>query len=127
MKRFFFPAVLFFALTPVCTAMAQSTVPTSETFSHPLENQNTSALSLLNPNANPLNLPTSTEQVQIQTTQPITLQQALDLAKRNNQSLEAERLVLERQRAALDQALAEKSPTLTLGRDFIFRDSVSFP
>ncbi|HEY9667325.1 MAG TPA: hypothetical protein V6C91_11005 [Coleofasciculaceae cyanobacterium] len=127
MKDFFFPAVLFLALMPVCSTMAQSSVPTSETFSHPLENQNTSAPDFLNPNVNPFNLPTSTEQVQIQTTQPITLQQALDLATRNKQSLEVERLILQRQRAALDQAVAEKSPTLTFGRDVILRDSVSFP
>lgn len=127
MQRFFLPTILFLALTPICSAMAQSSVPTSETFSHPLENRNTSAPDFLNPNVNPLNLPTSAEQVQIQTTQPITLQQALDLATRNNQSLKVERLVLERQRAALDQAAAEKSPTLTFGRDFILRNSVSFP
>lgn len=69
----------------------------------------------LNPNSNPLHFPTKPEEVQIQRTQPITLQQAQELAQRNNQSLQISQLSLERSRAALREATASEYPTLGIG------------
>ncbi|PSF32920.1 TolC family protein [Aphanothece hegewaldii CCALA 016] len=72
----------------------------------------TPALDVLEPNPNPLQLPISSDEVKIQTTQPISLQQALELAERNNRELQVSRLSLERSQAALRQAKAAQFPTL---------------
>ena len=68
----------------------------------------------LNPDANPLQFPTKPEEVRILGAQPITLQQATDLALRNNQQLEAQRLNVRATQAALRQALAAEYPQLNL-------------
>lgn len=65
----------------------------------------------LNPNPNPLQFPTRPEEVRIQGTIPITLQQALELAKRNNRDLQVAILDLERSRASLRQTQASLLPT----------------
>jgi OMF family outer membrane factor len=95
--------------------------------SSPLENQNTPAPEFLNRGSNSINVPLSSESVQIQNTQPITLQQALDLGRRNNPPLEAGKLFLERQQAVVDEAQAGKYPTITFGTDFTRRDFLSSP
>lgn len=69
--------------------------------------------SYLNPSGNPLQFPTRPEEVQIQGTQPITLQQAFELARRNNRQLQVAELTLERSRAALREQQAALLPTLT--------------
>ena len=71
----------------------------------------------LNPNSNPLHFPTKPEEVRIQRTQPITLQQAAELAQRNNLSLQTSRLSLERSRAALREATGAEYPSLGIGAD----------
>jgi len=71
----------------------------------------------LDPGPNPLQLPTTPEEVEIQGTQPLTLQQALDLALRNNRDLEIAQLQLEQSRAQLREALAAEYPTLTAQGD----------
>jgi outer membrane protein TolC len=76
-----------------------------------------------NPSANPLLFPTQTEEVQIQRTQPITLQQTLELARRNNRELEAAKLTLERAQSALQEALAAEFPTAGVVADFTRTDS----
>ncbi|MBD2291914.1 TolC family protein [Anabaena sphaerica FACHB-251] len=66
----------------------------------------------LNPSLNPLQFPTKPEEVRLQTNQPITLGQALELAKRNNNELQVSILQLERSKAALREAQASLLPTL---------------
>jgi outer membrane protein TolC len=73
--------------------------------------------SYLNPDANPLRFPTKPEDVQVVGAQPITFQQALDLAQRNSTQLREARLNVERSQAQLRQALAAEYPTLNLGAD----------
>lgn len=66
-------------------------------------------------NPNPLEFPTRPEEVQITGTQPITLEQAIELAQRNSRDLQVAQLTVERARAALRQAEAANLPTLDLG------------
>ncbi len=68
----------------------------------------------LNPEPNPLTFPTSGEDVRLRGIQPITLQQALELAERNNLDYQTARLQLERSQAGLRQAQAELYPTIDL-------------
>ncbi|MEH2180574.1 TolC family protein [Nostoc sp.] len=68
----------------------------------------------LNPNPNPLQFPTKPEEVRIQETVPISLAQALELAKRNNRDLQVAILQLERSRSALREAQAALFPSLGL-------------
>ncbi|WP_250123109.1 TolC family protein [Chroococcidiopsis sp. CCMEE 29] len=69
----------------------------------------------LNPSPNPLRLPTQPEEVRVLGAQPITLQQAIDLAERNNRELQTARLALERSQAALREAQAALYPDLSVG------------
>lgn len=73
-----------------------------------------SAPDYLNPNPNPLTIPTRPEDVRVRGIQPITLQQALELAKQNNRDLQVATLQLERSRAALREAQAALYPTVGL-------------
>ncbi|MBD0363184.1 MAG: TolC family protein, partial [Coleofasciculus sp. C3-bin4] len=86
-------------------------------------NQETPVPEEFNPSANPLLFPTQTEEVQIQRTQPITLQQALELARRNNRELEVGKLTLERAQSALQEALAAEFPTAGVVADFTRTES----
>ncbi len=69
------------------------------------------------PNSNPLQFPTKPKEVQLQGNQPITLTQALELARRNNHDLQVSLLELERNRAALREAQAALLPTLGVSTD----------
>ncbi|MGH7997951.1 MAG: TolC family protein, partial [Brasilonema sp.] len=60
----------------------------------------------LKSNPNPLQFPTKPEEVRIQGTQPITLAQALEIARRNNQDLQTSLLTVESRRAALRERQA---------------------
>jgi outer membrane factor, OMF family len=75
---------------------------------------NAADLIRLNPAPDPLSLPTRPEQVQIDLNQPITLQQAIELARRNNRDLQIVESQLRQSRAALRQAQAALFPTLGL-------------
>ncbi len=66
----------------------------------------------LNPHPNHLLFPTQPEEVKIQRTQPITLAEALELAKRNNRQLQVARLELERSRSALKESQAVLLPNI---------------
>jgi outer membrane protein TolC len=77
----------------------------------------------LNPSPNPLQFPTQPEEVEIVGTQPITLEQAIDLAIRNNRELQVSRLELERNQAALQEALAANLPTLNLTSNLTFQEN----
>jgi len=89
----------------------------------PQQRQDTPTPEFLNPSANPLLFPTQTEEVQIRTTQPITLQQAIELARRNNRELEAAQITLRRTRSGLQEALAAEFPTAGINADFTRSDS----
>ncbi|WP_287287334.1 TolC family protein, partial [Okeania sp. SIO2B9] len=63
--------------------------------------------------SNPLNFPITPEEVQIEETIPITLEQAIDLARRNNPEIEIAQLEVERSRASMREAQAALWPSLT--------------
>ncbi|MCC5607598.1 TolC family protein [Nostoc sp. CHAB 5834] len=69
------------------------------------------------PSSNPLQFPTKPEEVTLQGNQPITLAEALELARQNNRDLQVSLLELERNRAALREAQAALLPTLNLNSD----------
>ncbi|QLE42452.1 TolC family protein [Nostoc sp. C052] len=77
------------------------------------------------PNSNPLQFPTKPEEVKLQGNQPITLAQALELARRNNHDLQVSLLELERNKAALREAQAALLPTLGLSTDLTRSQSAS--
>jgi len=65
----------------------------------------------LNPAPNPLTFPTKPEEVKLRGIQPITLDQAIELAKRNNRDLQIAIKQLDRSRAALREQKAALYPT----------------
>ncbi len=71
----------------------------------------TSPSSLNNPNL--LESPTQPIEVKIQRTQAITLQESINLARRNNPSLQISALQLERSRAAVTEAKSTLFPTVS--------------
>ncbi|AFY42703.1 TolC family protein [Nostoc sp. PCC 7107] len=77
------------------------------------------------PSANSLQFPTKAEEVTVQGNQPITLEQALELAKRNNRELQVSVLQLERSRAALREAQAALYPSVDLSADVTRSQSAS--
>jgi outer membrane protein TolC len=79
--------------------------------------------SYLDAGPNPLLFPTQSEEVQIERVQPLTLQQAIDLARRNNRTLEEARITLERTQAALQEALAAEYPTIGVLAQFARNES----
>lgn len=79
----------------------------------------------LNQNANPLQFPTKPEEVRLQGTQPITLAQALELARRNNRDLQVSLLQLQRSQAGLREAQASLLPTLGLNASVTRSQSAS--
>ncbi len=81
--------------------------------------------SYLDPSPNPLLFPTQPSEVAIEATQPLTLQQAIDLARRNNVDLQRTKLQLERSQAQLREALAAKLPIVTLQSDLQRSQSAS--
>ncbi|HEY9609234.1 TolC family protein [Allocoleopsis sp.] len=91
----------------------------------PRPNRDTSAPESLNPSPDPLLFPTQSEEVQIRNTQAITLQQALELGRRNNRTLEAAQQTLERDQAAVQEALAAEFPTVGVTTTFSRDESVS--
>ncbi len=88
-------------------------------------NPGTPAPEYLNPSANPLLFPTQAEEVQIKRAEVITLEQAIELGRRNNRDLQAARLTLERNQFAVQEALAAEFPTAGLVLDFTRSDSAS--
>lgn len=72
----------------------------------------------LNPSPNPLQFPTTPEEVSLKGVQPISLEQALELARRNNRGLQQARLQKQRSEASLREAEAGKFPTIFVQGDF---------
>ncbi|MBL1177068.1 TolC family protein [Pantanalinema sp. GBBB05] len=68
----------------------------------------------LNPPPNPLYFPTKPAEVQLRGIQPITLEQAIELAKRNSPDLQVSIQQLERTRAVLREQQAANFPSLTV-------------
>ncbi|MBE9206974.1 TolC family protein [Nostoc sp. LEGE 06077] len=77
------------------------------------------------PSANSLQYPTKTEEVTVQGNQPITLEQALELARRNNRELQVSVLQLKRSQAALQEAQAALYPSVDLSADVTRSQSAS--
>jgi len=98
-------------------------IPETESVPIPSPPPDQPQLELLNPSANPLQFPTEPEEVQIQTTQPITLEQAIELARRNNQQLQIARLQLEQAEFALQEALAAEFPSISAIAEFTRTES----
>ena len=71
----------------------------------------------LEPNPNPLNFPTNPEDVRIEQTESITLQQAIDLARRNSQVLQIAGQQVEQSRAVLREQQAALYPDLNFQMD----------
>ncbi|HEY9813166.1 MAG TPA: TolC family protein, partial [Candidatus Sericytochromatia bacterium] len=90
-----------------------------------IQNGRISAPEFLNPNPNRLQLPRTPEEVRINQVQPITLQQAIELAQRNNRTLQTTVLTLERSQAALREALAARSPTVGVQGDLTRSNSAN--
>ena len=77
----------------------------------------------LNPNPNPLQFPTRPEEVRLRGVQPITLQQAIELAIRNNRSLQV--VKLQESNNAVREAEAELFPTLSVQANVTRSESAS--
>lgn len=77
------------------------------------------------PSSNPLQFPTKPEEVTLEENQPITLAQALELAKRNNRDLQVSLLELERSQAALREAQAALLPNIGVSADITRSRSAS--
>ena len=89
----------------------------SESLGQGLPNPQTTPELYLDPDPNPLQFPTTPEEVRIQGTVPLTLEQALELARRNDKELQIVLLQLEQSRSQLREALAAKSPTVRVQGD----------
>lgn len=72
----------------------------------------------LSPNSNPLQFPTKTEEVEVEEVTPITLEQAIQLARENNQNFQEARLSLNQAEQQLQEALGAEFPTLSLQSNF---------
>jgi outer membrane protein TolC len=117
--------------TPTAPATPENAVPTEPESprrnrqrrnrrNQPADNRET-APEYLDQDANPLSFPTRPEEVEVVGTQPITLQQAVQLSIRNNRELQRAQLELEQQRAQLAEARAENFPTLGARAGLVFQ------
>lgn len=98
--------------------LAQETMPNlnpRENFPQPLPNGTLETLPppILEPSLNPLDVPITPDAVQIDETIAITLEQAVDLARRYSPDLEVAQLQLEQTQALLQEARAALYPNLS--------------
>lgn len=84
--------------------------------SHPLPDT-------LAPNPDLLNRPTEPNEVRIQTTQPLTLQQVIELAQQNNRQLQIARLQVEVFRATKREVQSTLLPRLIVGSNLTYLSS----
>ena len=91
--------------------------PSSKQLNQTDSNNSKSILDSLNPNPNLLQYPTKPQEVQIQKIQAITLEQALELARRNNRELQVGLLELQRAQAAVKEAQASLLPNAGLSAE----------
>ncbi|MGB7416677.1 MAG: TolC family protein, partial [Thermosynechococcaceae cyanobacterium] len=80
----------------------------------------------LNPKPDQFNSPSQAQDVEIDLTQPIALQQAQELAQRNNLDLQVVELQLQQSQANLKQSRASRLPTVSVQGDLSRTDSSSF-
>ena len=100
------------AETPVIKLAQSSEENRLEDYDEPLEPvEDTEEL---NPSSNPLTFPTNSDEVRVDQVIPITLEQAIKLARQNNQSFKEARLNLNQAEDQLQEALAAEFPTLSL-------------
>ncbi|MDJ0798181.1 MAG: TolC family protein [Calothrix sp. MO_167.B12] len=92
--------------------LAQTEQPKPPAVEKPGVTTSTPVPNYLNPSSNPLKFPTKPEEVKAQGTQPITLKQALELARRNNRNLQIALLQLQRSKGALREAQAALYPNI---------------
>ena len=95
----------------------QNKTPSSKQLNQTNSNNSKLILDSLNNNQNPLQYPTKPEEVQIQKIQAITLEQALELARRNNRELQVGLLELQRAQAAVKEAQASLLPNAGLSAE----------
>jgi outer membrane protein TolC len=89
-------------------------VPAHESVDNNTSNSTDTDLNNLNPSSNPLLFPTQPEEVRLQENIPLTLEQTLEVAKRNNNELQVSLLELERSKSTLKEAQAALLPTVGL-------------
>ena len=77
----------------------------------------------LDPSANPLSFPTEAEEVEVDTPSLITIEQAIELALKNNRDIQEARLQVERSEAELRQERAALYPTLDLTSGLTYGNS----
>ena len=77
----------------------------------------------LNPDADRLSLPNKPESVTVGEQKPISLEQAIDLAFKNNRQVEEARINVERAEDVLRENQAALYPTFGLGSGLTYRDS----
>lgn len=121
--------------TILTTQAATPPSPTPPSPTPPNTNTNTSSLTTAIPGLNPpefLNLspnallfPTISSEVQIKITEPITLEQAVILARRNAPTVNQAQLAIERSRSRLRETYAAEFPTGTANFDFTRSDSAA--
>lgn len=116
--------------------IGQTTIPTTSEPSKPFSVSNvkspisqsvdfTNTANDLNPNPNPLLFPVQPEEVKIQLNRPISLSEALELAKRNNNDLQVSILKLEQSKSVLREAQAALLPSVDLSGDITNSRSVA--
>lgn len=103
-------------VAPVLTPIAPPLVPTAPpampaTVDIPVS---VPAPDFLTTPANPLLFPTKPEEVQLKGVRALTLQEAIELAERNNRDLAISRLQVQQQQAAVRESQASLYPTLDL-------------
>jgi outer membrane protein TolC len=79
----------------------------------------------LNTPANPLLLPTQPAEVKLKGAQPLTLDQVIALAERNNRTIEQAKLQMEASRAAVREAEAARMPSISVQGDLTRGKSAS--
>lgn len=104
-------AVAIAILMPASAKSASAVTPKETQQAQNLTGSNSaSVIDSLSPNPNLLQFPTKPEEVKIQRTVPITLAQALELARRNNRELQVALLELQRSQSAVREAQAALLP-----------------
>lgn len=101
-------------INPVANKVAQTIAPAPVQPTRPALQGPAPIPQNLEPSGNPLQYPTKPGEVRVEQTQSITLNQALELARRNNQELQAALLQLERAQSGLKVQQAALLPSVGL-------------
>ena len=109
----------------IIKALGISTIILSNCITPAVAQSISEELEQLEPSSDFLELPSTPEAVDIDITQPITLEQAIELAVRNNKDLQEAKLNLERAEKQLQEARSALFPNLDLGVDLTNGESSS--